>query len=117
MNKLLISTALLFFSFLLAKIGKTQTNSPQSNLIAQKIAKKIKDTLGLTPQQRNQVFQINMDLNNQKQQVRQQTTIQDSLVARFQRIENKRDTLYFPILGAEKYQLYLQKKRYLVNNN
>jgi len=117
MKKQLISTILLFFSFLLAQNGKTQSNSPQSNLVAQKIAKKIKDTLGLTPQQRNQVFQINMDLNNQKQQVRQETTIQDSLIIRIQRIENKRDTLYFPILGTEKYQLYLQKKRNLVNNN
>jgi hypothetical protein len=117
MKKQIISTILLFFSFLLVQNSKAQTNSAQANLVAQKIAKKIKDTLGLTAQQRNQLFQVNMDLNNQKQQVRQQTTIQDSLVARFQRIENKRDTLYFPILGAEKYQLYLQKKRNLVNNN
>jgi hypothetical protein len=51
------------------------------------------DTLTLTSRQRNQIFQVNMDLNNSKQQGRQQTTFEDSLVARFQRIENKRDNL------------------------
>lgn len=117
MKKQFCSSILLLSGLLLGQQGKAQTNSPQSNLVAQNIAKKMKDTLGLSSQQRIQVFQINMDLNNQKQQVRQQTTIQDSLIARFQRIENKRDTLYFTILGTEKYQLYQQKKTNLVNNN
>ena len=117
MKKQFFSSILLLSGFLLGQHGNAQTNSPQSNLVAQKIAKKMKDTLGLSSHQRNQVFQINMDLNNQKQEVRQQTNIQDSLIARVQRIENKRDTLYFPVLGIGKYQLYLQKKKNLVNNN
>jgi hypothetical protein len=110
-------SSLLLSGFLFGQHGQTQTTTVQSNLVAQKIAKKMKDTLGLSSQQRSQVFQINMNLNDQKHRVRQQIIIQDSLCARIQGIENKRDTLYFPILGTEKYLLYQQKKRNLVNNN
>jgi hypothetical protein len=94
-----------------------QTNAPAAVQLSHKIAKKMKDTLDLSAQQRQQIYQVNMQLHNEKQAVRQQNPPPDSLTVRIQRVERRRDSLYLPILGNEKYQLYLQKKRNLVSNN
>jgi uncharacterized sporulation protein YeaH/YhbH (DUF444 family) len=102
---------------LLLVTGFLQAQQTPSVQLAQRIAQKMKDTLTLTNPQRNQIFQINMQLHDRKQEVRQQTTNQDTLRIKFQRIERKRDSLYHTIMSDSKYQLYLQKKRNLVNNN
>jgi hypothetical protein len=85
--------------------------------LADKIAKKMKDTLNLTGQQKHQIYNVNMSLHNQKQAARQTYTNQNQLTIAIQGIEHTRDSLYLPILGQEKYQLYLLKKRHLINNN
>jgi hypothetical protein len=114
MKKLIV----LFGIILVAENGLfSQTNSAAATQLSHRIAKKMKDTLDLTAQQRQQVFQVNMQLHNQKQAVRQQNPPPDSLTVRIQRVERRRDSLYLPILGNQKYQLYLQKKRNLVSNN
>lgn len=94
-----------------------QANNSEAVQLAHKIAKKMKDTLNLAAQQRQQVYQVNMNIHNQKMAIRQQNPPADSLTVWIQREERKRDSLYLPILGQEKYQLYLQKKKNLVNNN
>lgn len=116
MKKIINLTTCFLAMFLITTRVAAQSNS-QANLLGQKIAKKMQDSLSLSPQQRSQVFQVNMDLHSQKQQVRQTTVIRDSISARLQRIENTRDSLYLPIIGIAKYPMYLQKKRNLVNNN
>lgn len=94
-----------------------QTGTPAEQ-VATKIATKMQDTLGLTVPQRQQLFAINMQLHNQKGAVRNQYSGNDSLIHVYiQRIENKRDSLYHPVLGEANYILYKQKKRNLVNNN
>ena len=115
MKKFTMLTTLLPVFFLFAMSVNAQSNG-QANLLSQKIAKRMQDSLGLTPQQRNHVFEVNMNLHNQKQLVRLNTVTQDSLRARLQRVENTRDSLYLPIIGINKYPIYLQKKRNLVNN-
>ena len=112
--KLIVLGAIIFMSANL----KAQNNSPDNQAVqlAHKIAKKIKDSLDLSAQQRQQIYQVNMNLHDQKQTVWQNSP-QDSLQVRVQRIEKTRDMLYMPILGTEKYQLYLQKKKTLVGNN
>lgn len=85
--------------------------------LANHIADKMKDTLGLTVPKRNQVFAINMYIHNKKMIIRQQTTNPDTLRVRLQRQENKRDSMYQNILPPPKYQLYLQKKGNLVSSN
>jgi len=107
--------ALLAFSDVIAQ--QDNSNNGEAVVLAQRIAKKMKDTLSLTGQQRQQIYQVNMSLHDQKQTIRQQNPPQDSLQVRIQRVEQTRDSLYMPILGNEKYQLYLQKKRNLVSNN
>ncbi|HYD20791.1 MAG TPA: hypothetical protein VEB40_04890 [Flavipsychrobacter sp.] len=93
-----------------------QTSNPATEL-AEKIAVKMKDTLGLTNVQKGQVYDVNLQLHEAKMAKRQQYTGTDSLQIHIQRVENMRDSLYRTVLGEEKYQLYLEKKKNLVNNN
>lgn len=86
-------------------------------VLANHIADKMKDTLALSNPQRNQVFAANMWIHTRKMQIRQQTSNPDSIRILTQRVEHKRDSLYHNILPAPKYNLYLQKKRNLVNAN
>lgn len=115
MKKLVI----LFGSFLLMQLkvlSQNNNNSPAEQM-ASKIAKKMKDTLNLTGQQRNQIYTINMYLHNKKAAVRQQFSNPDDIRINTQRIENKRDSLYRTILSEEKYLLYREKKKNLVTGN
>lgn len=93
-----------------------QTTNPATQL-ANHIAQKMKDTLTLTAQQKNQIYTVNINLHNLKMTIRQQYTNPDSLRIKMQRIERGRDSLYHLILPEPKYQLYLQKKRNLVSAN
>jgi hypothetical protein len=102
--------------FLLAPVYLNAQQNPATNL-ANRIATKMKDTLNLTANQRTQIYNINMQLYNQKLVVRQQYTNLDSVRVNLQRVENKRDSLYHIILPGNKYQLYRQKKRSLISQN
>lgn len=112
-----VKLLLTLFVFLAIRTAVTAQGSGPGTQIANRIADKMKDTLGLTQQKRNQVFAVNMHLHNRKMIVRQQTTNPDSLQARLQRVEKKRDSMYQRILPPPKYQLYLQKKRNLISSN
>lgn len=90
--------------------------TPGSQL-ANKIAQKMKDTLSLTEQQHQVIYNLNMQIFNAKQTVRQSHAGSDSLGYFIQRIENKRDSLYKTVLTAEKFLQYREKKRNLLNNN
>jgi hypothetical protein len=98
-------------------IGVTINAQTPGEQIANRIANKMKDTLQLSDSQRVQIYQINLQLNQQKANLRTQYTNIDSLRIKIQLVENNRDALYHDILSEEKYYLYLQKKRNLVNNN
>ena len=115
MNKLKV---LILFSMLVVSepIYAQTTNTPATQL-AYRIAQKMKDTLGLTVAQRTQIYNINVNLNDRKMAIRQQFTNPDSLRIKMQRVERGRDSLYHLILPEPKFQLYLQKKKYLVSTN
>jgi hypothetical protein len=86
--------------------------------VAQKIAKKMKDSLNLTGNQKNSIYDINMVLHNQKQAARlQYASTPAVLTTKMQTIEKTRDSLYTPILTAPQFILYKQKKRNLISNN
>jgi hypothetical protein len=85
--------------------------------IATKISQKMKDSLQLSEGQRLQVFDLNIEIANQKMTQRQLHANSDSLRYYLQRVENMRDSLYRPVLGEEKYLLYKQKKTKLISNN
>jgi hypothetical protein len=86
--------------------------------LAQKIATKMKDSLGLTEGQRAAIYQVNLQLHAQKQQARQQQAGNPAqLGTTLQSIERSRDSLYRPLLQPAEFLLYKQKKRVLVTNN
>lgn len=86
--------------------------------IAEKIAKKMKDSLQLTTVIQNQLYNVNLQLHGQKMTVRQQYAASpDTLTMMTQRIENTRDSLYRTVLQDDsKYLLYKQKKGNLISN-
>ena len=76
----------------------------------------MKDTLGLSEDQRTQLYQINLQLHQAKVDKRQLYTGTDSLQIHIQRVEGTRDSLYRQVLTLEQHVLYLQKKNNLINN-
>lgn len=87
-------------------------------LLAEKVASKMKDSLMLNDNQKEQVYSINMQLYHQKQEVFvRYKSAADSLRFHIQKIENARDTLYSGVLPSEKFILYKQKKLNLLFNN
>lgn len=88
-----------------------------ATLLSDKIAQKMKDTLSLNLIQKTQIYTINMQLTTSKNLIRQLNVNTDSIRIKTQRIENTRDTLYYPVLTNTQYLLYKQKKRNIVNNN
>ena len=91
--------------------------TPAAMQLADRIARKMKDTLNLTSQQQTQIYNINLKLNDLKMKVRQQYTNRDSLTVKLQRIERGRDSLYHLVLSDTKYNFYLQKKINLISAN
>ena len=85
--------------------------------LAAQMAKKMKDSLNLTNQQENAILQINLQLNTKKYLVRQQYAASDSLRRFLQKTENSRDSLYKKVLPAQSYNLYLIKKKNMLNIN
>lgn len=95
----------------------TSAQSQPSVELANKIADKMKDTLQLSLQQRQQVFAINLQLANQKKEVLRSYQNRDSIGHHLQRIETNRDSLYNPLLTPDQFLLYKSKKRVLVTAN
>jgi hypothetical protein len=96
----------------------TQAQQAPSEQLSFRLSQRLKDSLSLTEAQRQSIYQINLELHNQKSIVWQQYDGSDSLIrANLQLIENKRDSLYKPLLSDEQYIKYKQKKRSLVSSN
>ncbi|MBY0349080.1 MAG: hypothetical protein K2W79_12545 [Hydrotalea flava] len=115
----LVAATLLF-----AIICKAQSSSNNAiaeyngNQLAEKLAKKMKDSLDLTGQQKQQLKDVNKQLHNSKMALRNQYSGQDSvLTIKIRQVENTRDSLYRPILGEQKFLLYRQKKINLLQMN
>lgn len=97
--------------------GAANAQSSPAVDLANKIADKMKDTLGLSQGQRSQIFAVNIHLYDQKKGVLQRFQNRDSISRRLQMIENTRDSLYNEKLTPAQFQVYREKKRHLVNNN
>ena len=88
-----------------------------SEIVANKIAQKMKDSLSLTEEQRIALVTINMQINQSKAAVWQQYSTDSLIQVNLQLIENTRDSLYLPVLTTQQHQLYLFKKRTLLKND
>jgi hypothetical protein len=100
------------YMFLVVFILKAQ-NQPE--VLAGKMADKMKDSLSLTIAQRSQLYQINLQLTNDKLNVRKVYQQQDSLQKYMQRIENSRDSLYKSVLNESQFMIYKRRKIQLLN--
>lgn len=85
--------------------------------LSARIAHRMQDSLALSDEQKNSIYTINVLLQQRKQAARNKETDITVLKAVFQEIENSRDSLYLPVLGQNKYDLYKQKKTTLLRNN
>lgn len=94
---------------------QAQGNSPQQ--LANKIANKMKDTLGLSEPQRNHIYTINMQLHVKKKNSPGHFYHQDTTSVHSIKLEKLRDDLYKGVLTPSQYILYRQKKQQLVFNN
>ena len=103
--------------FLSALCLVLHAQTSQADIIADKIAQKMSDSLSLSSAQKSQLFQINLDLQSRKHLVWQQNSNIDSIQVHLQKIENTRDSLYRPVLTDDQFLIYSQKKKNLVNNN
>jgi hypothetical protein len=102
---------------LLSKNDVYSQQTITSDYISSRIADRMKDSLMLTMNQRNQIFSINVMLQNEKSSIRQLINSSDTIRIKIQLIENSRDSLYNTILSSQQYLLYREKKRNLIKNN
>ena len=108
---------LLFCLIYSAVVVFAQQQPTPAHALAMKWAKRMQDTLSLTNRERQKVFQINMNIYQDKTRVRQQYAGNMTvLTSETQKIENTRDSLYKEVLPINKYGLYIQKKRTLLTN-
>jgi preprotein translocase subunit SecD len=107
-KKIIFIATCLFFAIL------TQAQNAGQQLAALQ-AQRIKDSLNLSTVQHDSIYQVNLSLRQQKQQVRQQYS-QDAnqLRVKTQEVENSRDGRYQLFLTPAQMALYLQKKRNLL---
>jgi len=110
---LIIFCACLLFGSL--SLNAQSTVSPGVK-IAENIAGKMKDTLGLSNSQRDSIYAINIALHEKKMAAWQQNLASDALRRQLQIIENTRDSLYQRILNEPQFFLYRQKKNRLIAN-
>jgi hypothetical protein len=112
---------ILFFSLVFFSAGimaqSQNSQADQGQRLARKQAQAMKDSLNLTGQQMNQLYDINLSLHNQKKQVLQSGMSRDSIGRRLQQIEGTRDSLYRAAIPVDKFEQYKNKKRRLIHNN
>ena len=105
------------FVFLLVSCQLLTAQSSPGAQVAERLASRLRDSLGLSSEQQQSLYQVNMSLYYRNQQVRAMHTQPDSLRFYLQRVENTRDSLYRPVLGDEKYLMYKSRKRELLRTN
>ena len=109
---------ILAFLFLSHCSLKAQVDSTKAIILAQKIAQKMKDSLGLTQIQKNRIFTVNMKLYSLKKDVRLKNQNNINVITQqIQNIEKTRDGLYKLILNIAQYENYKLKKSKLITNN
>ena len=84
---------------------------------AKKIGDIVADSLGLSQTQREDIININIALEQQKQMTFKRSADRLIVGAELQRIESQRDNMYRTVLTVHQYDRYLKMKTNLVNPN
>lgn len=88
-----------------------------ADLLAEKIANRMRDSLDLSGSVRDSIVTINKQINSAKKEKMVAGGVYDDIRKQIQQIENRRDSLYQVILSADKFLLYKQKKSMLIRND
>lgn len=83
--------------------------------LATRMADRLRDSLSLSPSQRQAIYEVNLDLHKQKMKAWEKTKDRGVLGKELQKIEDKRDKEYQKFLTDEQYQNYRKKKRNLIS--
>lgn len=89
----------------------------QAEIVAGRVADKMKDSLSLTGNQRSSIYDINLQLANSKSEARRNFQQMDSIRIYMQRVENTRDSLYKSILNERQFLHYKKRKMILLSNS
>lgn len=122
MNKYIFCLLLLTFGICLTGISQGNRNTDKyteknADMLAQYMSQKMKDSLGLTQKQADEVYKVNMKINDQKNKARKKIQDRALLTKVIQKIENERDDMYMKILPATSVQLYKAKKNKIVSGS
>jgi protein subunit release factor B len=117
MKKIKLISNLVFLIFI-CNNGFSQSSNGTAVQLAHNIANKMKDTLSLIENQKQNIYNINMQLHDQKQAMRAAHSSNPTVMAtKIQEVEKTRDSLYSTILSSSQYIMYKVKKRNLISNN
>lgn len=106
---------IILYTIVLVSYIQTAKAQNAGEIISGKIAENMKDTLSLTNEQQQRIYQINIELLNRKKELWKTRSPKDSLRFYLQKVENERDSLYEGVIPEDKYQFYKQKKNSLIS--
>lgn len=107
----------LIFPFaLMVCLQTVQAQNQPGEVVAARVADRLRDSLNLTKVQRDSVYNVHIYLHRQKKLVFESFS-DDAVEGKLQQVENSRDSLYQHILSAQQYRQYRQKKRTLISAN
>jgi len=103
---------LILLLFIVPLSSMAQTNQEKSSKY---LAERLRDSLSLTEKEYQELFKINLILEEQKKNARSMN--EDILIKtkKVQKIENSRDSLYAIILNPKQLEAYKHRKSSLLN--
>ena len=116
----------LYILFILVLFGVQALYAQENNKVKQRttaqqmdqrIADKMKVALDLDQKQWEKILKINQDLSEQKKNAFKSSEDREKVGKELQRIEDERDKKYRTVLSEQQQELYIQKKKFLLNNN
>jgi hypothetical protein len=106
--KIVLTLLFLTAPFVLA----AQSNQEKSSLF---LADKLRDSLLLSAKQHQELYTVNLIIEEEKKNIRSLYDDPYQLRKKVQNIENKRDSLYQEVFNAEQFILYKNRKSTLLN--
>jgi hypothetical protein len=100
--------------FILPFCSFSQTNQEK---ISKYLVSILRDSLNLSDNQVQNIYKMNLTLEEQKNNVRSMEDLIDNKRKKVQKIENSRDSLYATVLNPIQFEAYKNRKSSLLNVN
>jgi septal ring factor EnvC (AmiA/AmiB activator) len=98
--------------FIVPLCSFSQTNQEKTSKYLVSI---LRDSLNLSENQVQDIYKINLTLEEQKKNVRSMEDLIDNKRKKVQKIENSRDSLYASVLNLKQFEAYKNRKSSLLN--